>query len=531
MERFNEILNHSAVFRLLLWLGAQWRSCWLVRRVLSPLAALYRRGAQAAGRLWRESGLSLVRESAVARLVLAFSDWCGRQWRESRIVRAFLTPFPAGRAGWEGSIFSRLGRGLRRLLCLIYDKLRLERVADGSIFRQLWLLCLLPTTLAPLLPTMVTAALCMAAWAALVMHLAADRTRPLAYAPMNKYIALYAAVYVVCTLCSVDVRSSLPVGMLTVFFTLFVFVVQNAVATRRQLILTVNMLVLAATAVSLYGIYQYLFRAGYQSNAWVDSGMFGAVFRVPSTLQNPNMLGQYLVLTIPLGGACLLTAKGGGQRLLWGGCCAAMCVCMLLTFSRGAWLALLFAGALFLALLKPRLLLLAPFAVAVLFILLPDTVVARFISIGDRSDTSTNYRVYIWLGTLDMLRDYGLSGVGPGTDAFNVVYPAYDYGAITTPHSHNLFLQVACDAGVCALILFLVTAFCFLKDMACALYREADRMYRIFLIALLSGAAGFLVQGMTDYSFYNYRVLLLFWVFLGLGAAAARLSREGGDAV
>lgn len=533
MERFTQILNGSAVFRLLLWLGAQWRSCWLMRRLLRPLgtraAALYRRVSQGAGRLWRESGPPLLRGSAAARPLLAFSDWCGRQWRKSGAVRAFLTPSSTGRAVSENSIFSRLGRAARRLLCLIYDKLHLERAADGSIFHQLWLLALLPAALAPLLPTMAAAALCMAAWLALVMRLAADRTRPLAYAPMNKYIALYAAVYVVCTLCSVDVRSSLPVGALTVFFTLFVFVVQNAVSTRRQLILTVNILVLAATAVSLYGIYQYIFRVGYQSQAWVDSGMFGAAFRVASTLQNPNMLGQYLVLMIPLGGACLLTAKGAKQRLLWLACCAVMCVCMLLTFSRGAWLALLCAGLLFFALLQPRLLLLAPLAVAALFILLPDAVVARFVSIGDRSDTSTNYRVFIWLGTLDMLRDYGLSGVGPGTEAFNVIYPAYDYGAIITPHSHNLFLQIACDAGVCALALFLITAFCFLKDVACALCREADRRLRILLIAFLSGAAGFFVQGMTDYSFYNYRVLLLFWIFLGLGAAAARLSREGGD--
>ena len=29
---------------------------------------------------------------------------------------------------------------------------------------------------------------------------------------------------------------------------------------------------------------------------------------------------------------------------------------------------------------------------------------------------------------------------------------------------------------------------------------------------------------MTDYSFYNYRVLFLFWVFLALGALCARRS-------
>ena len=37
--------------------------------------------------------------------------------------------------------------------------------------------------------------------------------------------------------------------------------------------------------------------------------------------------------------------------------------------------------------------------------------------------------------------------------------------------------------------------------------------------------AGFLVQAMTDYSFYNYRVMLIFWVYLALGMVVARRSQ------
>lgn len=528
MERYHHILEGSVLVRALVflahWLRSQLRASLLVRAVFS-LAGRFQGWWGRLLNWWDRRGRALFMGSAVCRALLRMGDWFGAQWRDSRAVRAFLTPSPTGPAVSRGSAFARLWEGVRRILCLLYDKLGLERAADGSVFRQLWLLCLLPTVLAPLLPTMAAAALCAAAWAALALALARARSRELTYAPMNRYILLYAAVYLVCTFLSVNLRSSLPVGALTIFFTLFAIAVQNGVRTRRQLTRTVELMVLAAAAVSLYGIYQYLFRSGYQSQAWVDNGMFGQVFRVSSTLQNPNMLGQYFLLLIPLGGACLLTDRDRKRRLLWLACCALMCVCMLLTFSRGAWLALLCAGLLFLTLLQPRLLLLAPLAVAVLLLLLPDSVLARFTSIGDLSDTSSRYRMFIWLGSLRMLGDYWMCGVGPGTDAFNTIYPMYDYGAITTPHSHNLFLQIACDAGVCALALFIAILFLYFKDMSCALYREEDKPRRIFLIAFLSGAFGFLVQSLTDYSFYNYRVLLLFWCFLGLGAAAARLSR------
>ena len=43
---------------------------------------------------------------------------------------------------------------------------------------------------------------------------------------------------------------------------------------------------------------------------------------------------------------------------------------------------------------------------------LPQTILERFMSIGNMQDTSTSYRVYIWLGTIAMLKDYFFCGIG-----------------------------------------------------------------------------------------------------------------------
>ena len=253
--------------------------------------------------------------------------------------------------------------------------------------------------------------------------------------------------------------------------------------------------------------------------------MFSSIqFRVSATLDNPNMLGQYLILAIPIGGAKLLSARNWSSRIFYFGCCGVMCICMLLTFSRGAWLGLLFAGAVFVVLLNPRLILLAPAALAALWFLLPETVISRFTSIGDMTDGSTTYRVSIWLGTLDMLKHYWLCGIGPGDEAFNRVYPAFSYNSINAPHSHNLFLQLVCDAGITALAVFLILIFVYFRMMCAALHREKDWTSRMYQTAFTGGVCGFLVQAMTDYSFYNYRVLFIFWAYLALGALSARRS-------
>lgn len=128
------------------------------------------------------------------------------------------------------------------------------------------------------------------------------------------------------------------------------------------------------------------------------------------------------------------------------------------------------------------------------------------------------------MGTLAMLKNYWLCGIGPGTEAFNRVYPAYSYNSIIAPHSHNLFLQIVCDAGIAALAVFLILMFVYFRMMCAALHREEDWTSRLNQVAFTGGVCGFLVQAMTDYSFYNYRVLFLFWAYLALGALCARRS-------
>lgn len=466
---------------------------------------------------------SILQASLLWRALSACCDWLGRQWSSSRVVRAYLSPSDLSCRTSRSSVFALLWDKLHSLICRLYDRLRLEKLFCGSMFTQLWFWCAVTIALSPLLPTMATAALACLCFVSLLLAFARDRARQLQFTAINKYVMLYAAVYAVGTVASVTPGASLPVGLLTVLFTLFALVPINTVDSKKQLLRLVRLLVLAGAVVSLYGLYQFIFRTGYQSDAWVDSNMFAGIsFRVVSTFSNPNMLGQYLVLMIPLGGACLINDfKTPKLRWLWLVCCGLMCMCMVLTFSRGGWLALLVAALAFLVLINPRLLILAPFALVALYFVLPDTIIQRFTSIGDLSDHSTSYRVSIWLGSLRMLADYWLCGVGPGPDAFNTVYPVYSYDEIVTPHSHNLLLQITSDAGICALVLFCVILWVYFRRLAAAIHTTACRTGKLLQIAFLSGTAGFMVQAMTDYSFYNYRVMFLFWVYLALGMLAA----------
>ncbi len=473
--------------------------------------------------------------SFLCRGIRSLCNWISVQWSQSRVVHWFIHPQFWSREISESSIFFRIWSVFLGFLRLIYQKLSLNRVFDGSIFCQTWVWCVLPVVIAPAFciwrDSLIIMMLCLVGYACLLLALVRDRKRNLMWSPINRYILLYGAVYLVGTFFSVSLKASLQPGLLTVGLLLYSLVVYSAVTRRKQLDVLINLVLAAALVVSVFGILQYIFRWGYQSAAWVDSDMFSTIsFRAASTLDNPNMLGQYLILVIPLGGAKLLSSRDMKSRVGWLCACGIMCVCMILTMSRGAWLGLLFAGAAFFLFLNPRLILLAPFVLLALFFLLPETVTARFTSIGNLKDASTSYRVYIWMGTLAMLKDYWLCGIGPGDAAFNLVYPAYSLNAIIAPHSHNLFLQIVCDAGITALLIFLMLLFVYYRMMCTAISREKNRESRLLQIAFLSGVTGFLVQAMTDYSFYNYRLMFFFWAYLAMSALAARRDRlaQGG---
>ena len=157
---------------------------------------------------------------------------------------------------------------------------------------------------------------------------------------------------------------------------------------------------------------------------------------------------------------------------------------------------------------------------------LPDSIMARLTSIGDMSDSSTSYRVSIWMGSIAMLREFWFCGVGPGQAAFNKLYGTYAYGAASASHAHNLFLQIMADTGICGLVLIVVIVFSAVRTLATAVQNETCRENRMFQTAGIAALAGFMVQSMFDYTFYNYRVMFMFWGFLGIYLLFTKLHRE-----
>ena len=380
--------------------------------------------------------------------------------------------------------------------------------------------------LAPLMPTMVMAGLSLLCLCSMVIKSLLDPEFSWQFDGLGCLILLFLAIYLVAGITSFVPVKSISIFAIYLVFICAYFLVTHLIKTEKQLQNLLTVFVLSGTAVCLYGIAQYLF--GWDVNqAWMDEEMFSDIkMRIYSTLENPNVLGEYILLVLPVAIGLMWTRKGILTKLLYAGIAAMMLVALILTFSRGCWIGLLVAAAVFITFAAGKLWGLGLIALPVLPAVLPESILNRFASIGDMKDSSTSYRVYIWMGTLAMMKDFWVSGIGMGAEAFQSVYPFYSYSGIVAPHSHNLFLQILVESGVCGIAVFLLILAFFFKRMAAGYQLGGKGTTTATLITAISaGVCGFLVQGLFDNCFYNYRVLLVFWYVIGMAGACGQVAR------
>lgn len=304
------------------------------------------------------------------------------------------------------------------------------------------------------------------------------------------------------------------------------FVVANLVRSQEGVKRMSTALLLGTAAMSFLGIVQYVFTKPLP--AYLDLTLFADLGgRVSSLWGNPNMLAEHLALLLPTALAVLMIRKrllrGVGSLL----CLMLTLTCLVLTWTRGAWLGTLIALLAFLLLLSHKSLswvMIGSLPVVALAPLLPDHVLRRFASIGSKTDSSILYRVHLWEGVEHMLGDHWLTGVGVGESAFCAVYAGYALPGIETAmHPHSLYLSLLCSLGVIGLVVFALALLLWLRRAFGFVRYTKLRAPRLMVLGGVCGILALLVMGLFDDVWYNYRIYMLFWTLVGLVSAQVRI--------
>ncbi len=302
----------------------------------------------------------------------------------------------------------------------------------------------------------------------------------------------------------------------------YVFIYWLAISYIKTPARTYGMLtaVLASAAcVASYGIYQYFYGGALVTAEWVDSAYFPALkSRVFSTLENPNILASFLVTTVALcvGGilGCDRLRVQAPLTVLMAVCT----VCLIFTFSRGAWLSMLIvllaAGVMF----SKRLLFLFSGVLALAAFCMKDLIISRFISAFQGGDTSSALRRAIWESTWAMIEDFPFTGIG--WNAYQFVYHKYDF-FINNPeniiyHAHNMYLNIAAELGLPGLAVFLLLLGLHFYMAVTTLQKAKSPTARAAAIGFCAVLCGVVVGGFTDYTLFNMQLASIFWLLNGL---------------
>lgn len=345
----------------------------------------------------------------------------------------------------------------------------------------------------------------------------------------EKLIFIYLATLMLSTFNSLEISISIwgsperEEGLLAICAYIIIFILTKRYYkfNKKHLYL----FIIASTIVSLYGTLQYFgfdpIPKDYLRGSW--SG------RAYSTMGNPNFLGAYLVLVLPIVIYSYIKTKRNVFLL----CTSLIYFSLLCTMTRGSWIGFGFSLLIIVFFsFKHKgdrtniYILIAILSIAtIMFNFISDNYfISRFISIfGDFKttiDMETGYeksgagRMFIWNKTLVILKDYPLFGVGIDNLylEFNnrfgkEIFETFGYNVLVDK-AHNEYLHIAVTTGIPSLVIYLV----FLREIIKkGLYNINSH---ITVLPILTSVIGYLVQAFFNISVVSVSFLL--WIFLGI---------------
>jgi putative inorganic carbon (hco3(-)) transporter len=338
---------------------------------------------------------------------------------------------------------------------------------------------------------------------------------------------LYIVFVAVSTLVARDVTLSLfELFLLFQMLLLYVYVVSNT-NSREELTFVVFVLILGLALESLLIIGMafagqkalVIHISGHSSGAAnVESG------RIAGTVGSPNLAAGYLSMVLAVTASVLFTDLGRWYKALAMLTFGAGVLALILTESRGGWVA--FAVAMMticaLGLRGKRLWLTVTVAVnflLVIVLLFQDVILTRWF--GHVANTGANARLPLLKLAWDVIKDYPLLGAG----ANNFATVAKDYVSHNSTWRewfftvHNKYLLVWAETGIGGLLAFMGFLAVTIRQLwKC--WKLRDRLLSPLALGFMAGVLGMTAHMLVDV-YRGRAVVQVFWLVAGLAVVMA----------
>ncbi len=356
----------------------------------------------------------------------------------------------------------------------------------------------------------------------------------------NLFLIIYLLICLIsCFTSSMPIQSFYGFSKTLCYFAFYFAMCQFLKNNKNFIIIILFTIACLISIESIIGIMQN--SVGVQNIAtWQDTSYVNpedVLSRVYGTLKpyNPNLLGGYLIAGFPA--IISLTAiyfagkkyKSAAISLVL---LAVSSLCIFLTGSRGAYLALF---TIFLSVfissyqivfydfninsLKQKWKIISGiFTAGVIgFLAVNHGILKRIMSIFIlRGDSSTSFRLNVYNSSLQMFHDNPIFGIGAGNKVFREIYGLYMLSGFDALSCYCVFLEIAVESGIFALIAFLL----FLYNIIGAGIRKfvsiKDFSSKAVLFAGVVSILAVMVHGLFDTIFFRPQIQFLFWTMTAI---------------
>lgn len=362
------------------------------------------------------------------------------------------------------------------------------------------------------------------------------------------FILFYCMIVLTSVLYAGNSTVALKVAIQTVKSGIFAYVITILIKNKEAFRLAIWALLVTGIILGSISVYQY-FTGTYSNDYWgyAVSSFDNIVgrsngYRMGGPVQDPNYFAQLMLVLVPLAVDRLWNEKNRILLLLAGWALAVSSLTVLLTYSRGGFLAMV--SVLGLALVSfvnrhqlIRYLLVLSVVGLLLVNFLPSQFVERMATLtdlipslsGTNINTTIDYsirgRTSETIVALQMFADHPILGVGVGN--YPLLYQKYSQrlgidlrSEIREPH--NLYLEVASETGLLGIFSFGLLLWVILKSMweaQKALVKIGEIATANMLSAFSFGFIGYLIAALFIHSAFPRN----FWVLAGIALAIPRI--------
>ena len=298
----------------------------------------------------------------------------------------------------------------------------------------------------------------------------------------------------------------------------------------------IGTIALCALSQGIVGVFQNFSQVG-EISTWQDISSINPediMTRVYGTLQpfNPNLFGGYLVAALPcLFGTFILGLLEKKYKLAMGFLIFAALTSFTLILSgcRGAYVGVFVIMACFFGFLAKfiwqsgketlKKVFLSVFGALVAFligvVLFVSSIRTRIFSIfAMRGDSSTSFRFNVYHSAMNMAKDNWLLGIGVGNQNFREIYGLYMKTGFDALSSYCVFLEIAVESGIFALIAFLL----FLGTLSYKAFKfiltSTDLKLVVIVLIALTSILATMVHGLVDTVFFRPQIQFVFWTMV-----------------